>query len=57
MKFTVQVDSNFDIDIDAFVEIMNAQVLTERDFIMGMSSSRAVYGNEVVELKVLDNKL
>lgn len=53
MKFIVEVDSNFDIDVNAFIEIINEQVLTDSDFIMGMSVSRACYGDEVVQINLV----
>lgn len=48
MKFTIEVDSNFNINVEAFVEVMNREVLTDKDFIVGMSEKSAIFGDEVV---------
>lgn len=48
MKFKVEIDSNFDIEIDAFIEIMNEQVLSDPDLIMGMASDKSYNDDRVV---------
>lgn len=53
MKFKVEVDCNFDIDMDAFIEIMNEQVLSDSDFIMGVSSDKSYNDDRVVKINYL----
>jgi hypothetical protein len=54
LKFTVEIDSSVDIDLDTFVEIMNEEILTDPDFIMNIASSDGYYGNETIKLKILE---
>ena len=54
MKFTVEIDSSVDIDLDTFVETMNEEILTDPDFIMKIASSDGYYGNETIKLKILE---
>ena len=55
MKFKVEVDSNFDIDIDSFIEIMN-EVLSDSDFIMGVSSDKSYNDDRVVQMTKTDTE-
>lgn len=55
MKFTFEVDSNFDIEISSFIEIMNEQVLPDPDFIMGMASDKSYNDDRVVRINYLEN--
>ena len=52
MKFKIEIDSNFDINIDAFIEIMN-EVLSDSDFIMGVSSDKSYNDDRVVRINYL----
>ena len=55
MKFKVEIDSNFDINIDAFIEIMNEQLLSDSNFIMGVSSDKSYNEDKNVLINYLEN--
>ena len=57
MRFTVEIDSSVDIDLDTFVEVMNEEIFTDSDFIMNIASSDSYYGNETIKLKILEENL